>query len=139
MHSIEKHEKEHQCYRFTEALRIADAMAAHVRKIFIVAGEPSGDIIGSRLIRSLRQLAPDTSFEFFGVGGSHMIKDGGFHSIFPMEEISVMGLFEVLPRLPNIYNRLEATVSVLREVKPDCIVTIDSKVRHILLNFSFWI
>ncbi|KAL3679994.1 hypothetical protein R1sor_022950 [Riccia sorocarpa] len=98
-------------------------------RVFIVAGESSGDAIGSRLMASLRYLSPQT-LEFAGVGGPLMEKEG-FHSEFPMEDISVMGLVELIPHSFRLWRRLRETVSAAVTFKPDLVITVDSK------GFSF--
>lgn len=92
-------------------------------RIFLVAGEASGDLLGASLMRALRQLNPDV--QFHGVGGRRMIAEG-LESLFPMEELSVMGLAEVLPRMFHILARIRQTVKEIIKVKPDAVVTIDS-------------
>lgn len=92
-------------------------------KIFLVAGEASGDLLGASLMRALRQLNPDV--QFHGVGGRRMIAEG-LESLFPMEELSVMGLSEVLPRMFHILARIRQTVKEIIKIKPDAVVTIDS-------------
>ncbi|KAH9556147.1 hypothetical protein CY35_07G011200 [Sphagnum magellanicum] len=70
-------------------------------RVFIVAGEPSGDLIGSRLMASLRRLSP-RPLQFAGVGGN-LMKREGLVSEFPMEDIAVMGVAELLPHLVRIW------------------------------------
>lgn len=93
------------------------------RKIYIVAGEASGDLLGSKLIRSLKKL--NKTLEFRGVGGEKM-KAEGLTSIFKISDLSIMGFIEVLPSIPRILARLNKTVSDIVEYKPDVVVTIDS-------------
>lgn len=76
----------------TEALRIA-----------MVAGESSGDLLGSRVIKALRSAFPGRALQFEGVGGEAMLEQG-FHSYYPLERLAVMGLVEPLGRLPELLN-----------------------------------
>lgn len=90
--------------------------------VFIIAGEASGDKLGADLMASVKK-HQDT--RFMGIGGEAM-KVQGLESLFPMEELSHMGLLSVLQDLPNLYRRLSYTVKKIREVKPEVVVTIDS-------------
>jgi lipid-A-disaccharide synthase len=92
-------------------------------RIFLVAGEASGDLLGASLMRALKARRPDVTF--FGVGGKNMRAEG-LESLFPMEELSVMGLAEVLPRLFKIMSRIRQTRKAILKVKPHVVVTIDS-------------
>ncbi len=92
-------------------------------KIFIIAGEASGDLIGANLIKSLKQLSPDCLI--FGVGGNRMIAEG-LDSIFQIEEISLIGYSEVLPKIFRIKKLFNKTYEEILKVMPDIIVTIDS-------------
>jgi lipid-A-disaccharide synthase len=94
-----------------------------VKKIFIIAGEASGDLLGSRIMASLKN--KDPNIKFVGIGGDRMGKEG-LQSIFPMEDLSVMGFFEVFPRLFLLLRRIRETVKKIIEEKPDLILTIDS-------------
>jgi lipid-A-disaccharide synthase len=91
--------------------------------VYIVTGEPSGDILASRLMRSLRLQRPDVCFA--GLGGETMAEQG-FESLFDIAEISVMGFGEVLPKLPLILKRLRQVVADIERRQPDVIVTVDS-------------
>ena len=93
-------------------------------RLFVVAGEPSGDIMAAALVEALRELAP-AGIELRGVGGERL-EAQGLRSLFPMEELAVMGLAEVLPRLPNLRRRLMATVEAVGQWKPDIVLTVDS-------------
>ncbi|MGJ8555895.1 MAG: lipid-A-disaccharide synthase, partial [Sulfitobacter geojensis] len=64
-------------------------------RVFILAGEPSGDKLGGALMAGLKALKPDITFE--GIGGP-MMADEGLESRFDMAELSVMGLAEILPK-----------------------------------------
>lgn len=90
--------------------------------IYIIAGEPSGDLLGGRLMAGLQAKA---EVRFAGIGGAAM-REQGLVPLFPMAELTVMGLVEVLPRIPNILKRVAQTVDDIGRLKPDAIITIDS-------------
>lgn len=92
-------------------------------KIAIVAGELSGDILGSGLIRELKKLHPTA--EFFGIGGPRMQQEG-FISHWPMDRLSVMGLVEVLGRLRELVNIRKEVRDLCLKEKPDLFVGIDA-------------
>ncbi|MBS0642518.1 MAG: lipid-A-disaccharide synthase [Proteobacteria bacterium] len=91
--------------------------------IYLIAGEQSGDILGSRLMQAIRARRADVTFA--GVGGAAM-QTQGLRSLFEMRELSLMGLVEVLPRLRRIRSLLRQTVADIRTRRPDVLVTIDS-------------
>ena len=93
-------------------------------KIFIIAGEDSGDKLGSAIIDGLSEVT-DTPTKFVGIGGSGM-KSRGLYSIFPMSELSVMGLVEIASQYKNLKKRLNQTVSSILDEKPDVLLTIDA-------------
>lgn len=92
-------------------------------KIYLIAGEASGDVIGSLLMRALRERHPEASF--YGVGGPLMTAQG-LRSLFPVHELSVMGLAEILPRLRQLLDRIRETADHVRDTAPDILITIDS-------------
>lgn len=92
-------------------------------KVFIIAGEISGDALGAKLINDLKDKVADV--EFYGVGGEQMERQG-FKSLFPMRELSVMGIFEILPKLNKILKRISQTIENIEKINPDIVVTIDS-------------
>ena len=92
--------------------------------VFLIAGEPSGDAIGARLMVALRS-RHGGDIRFMGLGGEAMISEG-LESLFPISEISIMGLLEVLPRLTLVLRRVRETVAAIREAKPHIVVSIDS-------------
>lgn len=92
------------------------------RRFYIVAGEPSGDRLGGGLMRALEALEPA---EFAGVGGRDM-SAAGLDPLFDMSELSVMGLTEVLPRLPQLLRRIRQTADDLVSRQPDALISIDS-------------
>jgi len=92
-------------------------------RFYLIAGEPSGDALGAALMAGLKQLAPDV--EFHGVGGP-LMQAQGLASQFAMDELSVMGIAEVLPKYRALKRRVgECAAEVLR-LKPDAMITIDS-------------
>lgn len=93
--------------------------------IFLLAGEPSGDALGADLMRALKHKT-DEHVRFVGVGGPAMEAEG-MTSLFPMSELSVMGLVEVLPRLRTLLDRIRETVQAVRDLEPDVVVTIDAQ------------
>ena len=91
-------------------------------KIFIVAGEPSGDLHGALLIKKLKELY--TNIEFWGIGGKNMQAEG-LNSLIPIEEISVIGFVEVLKKI-FVFLKLEKKCKkILLENKIDCFIPID--------------
>jgi lipid-A-disaccharide synthase len=91
--------------------------------VYLLAGEASGDVLGARLIAALRARQPD--IEIAGVGGPRMAALG-VRSLFPMEDLALMGFLEVLPRLRLLKRRLAETVADIAARRPDVVVTIDS-------------
>lgn len=92
-------------------------------RIFVIAGEPSGDRLGAALMAGLKQVRPDVTFD--GIGGPLMQAEG-LVSRFPMEELSVMGLAEILPRYRALMARIRETAAAVVETAPDVLITIDS-------------
>lgn len=91
--------------------------------LFLIAGEPSGDKLGAALMAGLKQLQPDVRFQ--GVGGPRMQAEG-MTSLFPMEELSVMGLVEILPRYFALRARIAQTAQAVLASGARALVTIDS-------------
>lgn len=92
-------------------------------KLFILAGEPSGDRIAADLVIRLRQRV---SLDLTGVGG-HELAAQGLRSLFPMSDLAVMGISDVLRRLPLLLWRIEQTARAIRAAKPDIVVLVDSQ------------
>ena len=93
-------------------------------KIFIIAGEDSGDKLGSAIIDGLKEVT-DVPPKFVGIGGNGMISRG-LDSIFPMSELSVMGFVEIASKYKNLKKRLNQTIFAILDEKPDILLTIDA-------------
>ncbi len=92
-------------------------------RFYLIAGEPSGDALGAALMAGLKELQPDV--EFAGVGGP-LMQIQGLNSQFPMDELSVMGLAEVLPKYRALKRRIAECADAVLAQKPDALITIDS-------------
>ncbi|MEO9696961.1 MAG: lipid-A-disaccharide synthase [Tateyamaria sp.] len=92
-------------------------------KVFVIAGEPSGDALGAALMAGLKQLTPNVQFQ--GVGGL-LMQGQGLESQFDMSELSLMGIAEVLPKYLHLKRRIAETARAVIDVKPDVLITIDS-------------
>ena len=89
-------------------------------RVFLVAGEASGDALGAKLMAALRDAGP---VSFAGVGGHAMAREG-LETLFPCDEIAVGGL-AIIPRLPNILRRMRHTTNAVLTARPDVLVVID--------------
>jgi lipid-A-disaccharide synthase len=90
---------------------------------FVIAGEPSGDKLGAALMGALRQLHGDV--RFVGVGGA-LMQGRGLRSLFPMQELSVMGIVEVLPKYRALMRRVDECAAAAMAANPAALITIDS-------------
>ncbi len=88
-------------------------------KVFIIAGEVSGDVLGARIMGEM----PDV--EFVGIGGENM-QGMGLKSLFPMSDLAVMGAVEVLAHARTLTRRIKQTTDAILELKPDVVVSIDA-------------
>ena len=101
-----------------------------MKTIAIVAGESSGDLLGSHLIKSLKSARPD--LKFIGIAGPKMMKEGAV-SFFSMEELSVRGYFEVFRKLFHLIKLRKKLLNQILEEKPDLFIGVDAP------DFNFWI
>lgn len=92
-------------------------------KLFLIAGEPSGDRLGAALMLGLKELSPQVGF--VGVGGPFMQAEG-LVSLFPMEELSVMGIAEVLPKYLPLKRRIREAAAAALASGAEALITIDS-------------
>ena len=91
--------------------------------VYLIAGEPSGDMLGARLMRALKER--DAEIKFAGIGGENMEKEG-INSLFDISDLAVMGLVEVIPSIPKVLRHIKETVDDIILKKPDVVITIDS-------------
>lgn len=105
----------------------AEGGDARALTIMLVAGEPSGDQLGAQLMDALKIVSAEsgTSIRIVGVGGEAMTR-AGLDSLFPLDATSVMGLREVVPRIPEILRRVRRAVEFARQTHPDLVLLIDS-------------
>ena len=92
--------------------------------IFLIAGEPSGDALGARLMEALKERTGGR-VRFAGVGGENMAA-AGLQSLVPIQDLAVIGLIEVLPRARRIFRRVKETIAAISDMRPDAVVSIDS-------------
>ena len=95
-----------------------------MKKIYLIAGEPSGDLLGSRLMRAIKKRT-NGEVEFYGVGGDTMKREG-LNSLFDISDLAIMGLLEVIPSIPKVLRHIRNTVNDIIRIQPDVVVTIDS-------------
>ena len=92
--------------------------------IYLIAGEPSGDFLGGRLMAALKERTQG-AVRFAGIGGEEMAAQGLVSRV-PLDELAIMGVLEVLPRARRIFRRVAETVEDILRLRPDAVVTIDS-------------
>lgn len=92
-------------------------------KIFIIAGEASGDQLGASVLKALK--VRDGNLQIRGIGGTEMRKAGLLESFFPMEELSLMGIAEIIPEIPNMLKRIRQTVDAIKVYNPDIVLSVD--------------
>ena len=92
-------------------------------KIYLIAGEASGDNIAAKLMVALKSQNPD--IEFYGIGGPKM-QALGLNSLFPMQDLALMGFLEIIPHIPKLFSRIKQTIADICQLQPDALITIDS-------------
>ena len=92
--------------------------------VFVIAGEASGDNLAAKLMAALRRKTSD-NIRFAGVGGDAMAAQG-LISLFPMQDLSLMGMAEILPHLPRLIRHLRSTTAAIKNLAPSVVVTVDS-------------
>ena len=98
-------------------------MAREAPLIFLIAGEPSGDLIASRLMAALKRRT-ENSVRFAGIGGP-LMTDEGLESLFPYGELSLMGVLEIVPHVPRMLRRIRVTARMARRLRPAAFVSVD--------------
>ena len=93
-------------------------------RVFLCAGEVSGDAIGARLMAALRGRTGG-AVAFRGLGGEAMRAEG-LENLFPISELAILGLFEILPHIPRLKRRIRETAAAVQAFRPDVLVTIDA-------------
>jgi len=91
--------------------------------IYLIAGEASGDQLGAWLMQAIAAKHPD--IQMIGIGG-HAMEVAGLRSLFPIQEISLMGFVEILPHIFNLKRRIRQTIEDIEARKPELVITIDS-------------
>ncbi|SLN16855.1 lipid-A-disaccharide synthase [Pseudooctadecabacter jejudonensis] len=92
-------------------------------KAFVIAGEPSGDKLGAAVMAGMRAEVMQVHFD--GIGGP-LMEGQGLRSLFPMQELSLMGIAEILPKYRHLKRRIRETAEAVIAAKPDVLITIDS-------------
>jgi lipid-A-disaccharide synthase len=93
-----------------------------IKKFFIVCGEPSGDLLAANLVEAIQKLNPQVKFS--GVGGSRLVKTGA-EIFYNINNLSVMGFFDVLKKLPRFLKLKKTILNQINAVKPDCLILVD--------------
>ncbi|MFG1465715.1 lipid-A-disaccharide synthase [Xanthobacter sp. DSM 24535] len=103
---------------------MSSGLPARPLRVFILAGEESGDVLGGAVMEGLGRLAPH-GVAFTGIGGARM-QAAGLTSLFPMDDLTAIGFGQVIGKLPTILRRLRETVDVICAAPPDVLVLVDA-------------
>lgn len=93
-------------------------------KLFFIVGEDSGDALAAPLIKALKAVQGD-NVECMGIGGPLMKATEGFSELLPMDQISIIGIWEVLPKIPRLIKIRKAIVEEIEKQQPDAVITVD--------------
>lgn len=104
--------------------KLTPGKVAAVPMIYLIAGEPSGDLLGARLMDALKKQTKG-KISFTGIGGTRM-EEQGLKSLFPMAELSVMGAAEIIPKIPRLLARISETAAAIEKLRPGALITIDA-------------
>lgn len=96
------------------------------KTIFIIAGEESGDALGAGLMQAIAERSKEP-VRFIGIGGDKMESQKGFKSLLPMDELSVMGIWEVIWQLPRFWKLINGVIEEIHKAQPDMVITVDSQ------------
>ena len=100
-------------------------------KLFFIVGEDSGDALAAPLIKSINDMSPDP-VKCMGVGGPLMEQEQ-FETLLPMDQISMIGIWEVLPKIPRLIKLKKAIIEEIEKQQPDALITVDFP------DFNFWL
>ncbi|MEI8320944.1 MAG: lipid-A-disaccharide synthase [Alphaproteobacteria bacterium] len=92
-------------------------------KIFLIAGEPSGDFLGAQLMKALKRRSKQ-DLQFHGVGGAQMAAEG-LETLIPLSALSAMGIVEIVTKIPKLLGYINTVYKTIKHTKPDVVVTID--------------
>jgi lipid-A-disaccharide synthase len=106
-------------------MSLEGAVTSKPLHIMLIAGEPSGDALGEQLMIALKDVLSNKSLRLSGVGGDRMTAQG-LTSLFPLDDTAVVGLQEILPKLPLILKRIRQAAQFAADEKPDAVVLIDA-------------
>lgn len=110
-------------------MNVDNASDVKIPCFFLVACEPSGDLLGARLMDALRKITHG-QVRFEGVGGERMQAEG-LNTLFQQSELALFGLFELLPKISHVLKRLQETADAVKVIQPTAVITIDGP------DFSF--
>ena len=105
---------------------MTELAAGRTLRVFLIVGEPSGDQLGAHIMAAIRRRAAASgqTVEFAGLGGEAMAEQG-LESLFPISDLAIFGIIEVIPHAPRIFRRVRETAAAFRAFKPDVLLSID--------------